>query len=314
VPTYDRSGLIRESIDTLRRTLIEEMVVVAIIIFLFLLHVRSALVPILTLPTGRAARVHPMGYQGLTANIMSLGGIAVAIGAMVDASIILIENVHKRLEEAGDGLDGQARRSVIVSAMQEVGPSLFFSLLIITVAFVPVFTLEGTEGRLFKPLAFTKTYSMGFAAVLAVTLTPALAALLIRGKIRGEHANPINRLLVSLYIPVVRWVGDVPEDRRHRCAADDGPDGAGVLPPGQRVHAAARRGRDSVHADGAAGNVDRRGRTGGRRHGSHPADLSGGRERVRQDRARGDGHRPGTARDGRDDDRAQAALRVAARA
>jgi Cu(I)/Ag(I) efflux system membrane protein CusA/SilA len=206
VPTYDRSGLIRESIDTLRRTLIEEMVVVAIIIFLFLLHVRSALVPILTLPLGVLLAFIPMGYQDLTANIMSLGGIAVAIGAMVDASIILIENVHKRLEEAGDGLDGQARRSVIVSAMQEVGPSLFFSLLIITVAFVPVFTLEGTEGRLFKPLAFTKTYSMGFAAVLAVTLTPALAALLIRGKIRGEHANPINRLLVSLYIPVVRWV------------------------------------------------------------------------------------------------------------
>jgi len=206
--TYDRSGLIRDSIATLRHTLIEEMIVVALVIFLFLLHVRSALVPILTLPIGVLLAFVPMFFQGLTANIMSLGGIAVAIGAMVDASIILIENVHKKLEDwerhgrPGDRLD------VLIGAMQEVGPSIFFALLVITVAFIPVFTLEGTEGRLFKPLAFTKTYSMGFAAILAVTLTPALAALLIRGKVRGESHNPVNRWLVKVYAPVVRWVVD----------------------------------------------------------------------------------------------------------
>jgi Cu(I)/Ag(I) efflux system membrane protein CusA/SilA len=206
VVTYDRSGLIRESIATLRHTLIEEMVVVALVIFLFLLHVRSALVPILTLPVGVLLAFIPMLYQGLTANIMSLGGIAVAIGAMVDASIILIENIHKKLEDwERHGRPGD-RTGVLIGAMQEVGPSIFFALLVITVSFIPVFTLEATEGRLFKPLAFTKTYSMGFAAVLAVTLTPALAALLIRGKVRGESHNPINRWLVKAYAPVVRWV------------------------------------------------------------------------------------------------------------
>jgi copper/silver efflux system protein len=204
--TYDRSGLILDSIATLRRTLIEEMVVVALVIFLFLLHVRSSLVPILTLPLGVLLAFIPMHYQHLTANIMSLGGIAVAIGAMVDAAVILIENGHKRLEEwERDGRPGR-RVDALIHAMQEVGPSLFFSLLVITVSFIPVFTLEGTEGRLFRPLAFTKTYSMGFAAILAVTATPALAALLIRGRIRGEQANPLNRWLIRLYAPVVRWV------------------------------------------------------------------------------------------------------------
>jgi Cu(I)/Ag(I) efflux system membrane protein CusA/SilA len=206
VVTYDRSGLILESIATLRRTLIEEMVVVALIIFLFLLHVRSSLVPIVTLPLGVLLAFIPMYYQDLTANIMSLGGIAVAIGAMVDAAVILIENAHKRLEEWERDGRTRPRIDVLIGAMQEVGPALFFSLLVITVSFIPVFTLEGTEGRLFRPLAFTKTYSMGFAAILAVTVTPALAALLIRGRIRGEHANPLNRWLIALYAPVVRWV------------------------------------------------------------------------------------------------------------
>ena len=205
VITYDRSGLIRDSIATLRDTLIEEMIVVALIIFLFLLHVRSSLVPILTLPLGVLLAFIPMYYQGLTANIMSLGGIAVAIGAMVDASIVIIENTHRRLEEwERDGRPGK-RIDVLIHAMQEVGPSLFFSLLVITVSFIPVFTLEGTEGRLFRPLAFTKTYSMGFAAILAVTLTPALAAILIRGKLRGEGRHPLNRWLAAAYAPVVRW-------------------------------------------------------------------------------------------------------------
>jgi Cu(I)/Ag(I) efflux system membrane protein CusA/SilA len=205
VATYDRSELIRASIATLRHTLIEEMIVVAVVIFLFLLHVRSALIPILTLPLGVLLAFIPMAYQHLTANIMSLGGIAVAIGAMVDASIILIENIHKKLDDwERHGRPGP-RLDAIITAMQEVGPAIFFSLLVITVSFLPVFTLEGTEGRLFKPLAFTKTYSMGFAAILAVTVTPALAAIFVRGRIPREDRHPVNRLLIRAYAPVVRW-------------------------------------------------------------------------------------------------------------
>ena len=214
VTTYDRSELIHASIATLTATLVEEMIVVALIIFVFLLHVRSALIPILTLPLGVLLAFIPMGLQHLTANIMSLGGIAVAIGAMVDASIIIIENIHKKLDdwERGEaqrvapGERKASRLAAVIAAMQEVGPSIFFSLLVITVSFIPIFTLEGTEGRLFKPLAFTKTYSMGFAAVLAVTLTPALAAIFVRGRLFAEDRHPINRLLVRGYAPVVRWV------------------------------------------------------------------------------------------------------------
>ena len=206
VTTYDRSGLIEDSVRTLKHTLIEEMVVVSIVIFIFLLHARSALIPILTLPIGVLLAFIPMFYQHLTANIMSLGGIAVAIGAMVDASIIIIENIHKKLSEWEAGGQREPRTEVIIHAMQEVGPSVFFSLLVITISFLPVFTLEATEGRLFKPLAFTKTYSIGFASILAVTLTPALAVLLIRGKVHDEHKNPINRVLMALYTPVVRFV------------------------------------------------------------------------------------------------------------
>ena len=206
VTTYDRSGLIKDSVATLRHTLIEEMLVVSGVIFIFLLHVRSALIPILTLPLGVLLAFIPMSEQHLTANIMSLGGIAVAIGAMVDASIIIIENIHKKLSEWDAGGQQESRTDVIVHAMQEVGPSIFFSLLVITISFLPVFTLEATEGRLFKPLAFTKTYSIGFAAMLAVTLTPALAVLLIRGQVHDENKNPINRLLSAAYSPVVRFV------------------------------------------------------------------------------------------------------------
>ncbi len=206
VVTYDRSGLIEESVSTLTRALVEEMGVVSLLIFLFLMHVRSALVPILTLPLAVLLAFLPMYYQGLTANIMSLGGIIVAVGAMVDASIIIIENIHKKLEEWEAAGRPGARREVLISAMQEVGPSIFGSLLVLTVAFIPVFTLEGSEGRMFKPLAYTKTWSMGFAAVLAVTLTPALAVLLIRGRIKREEENPLNRFLIRAYEPVVRWV------------------------------------------------------------------------------------------------------------
>jgi Cu(I)/Ag(I) efflux system membrane protein CusA/SilA len=206
VPVYDRSTLIEGAIGTLQRTLIEEMVIVSVVIAAFLLHARSALVAILTLPIAILIAFIPMYFQGLTANIMSLGGIAVAIGAMVDASIVIIDNIHKRLgaaQSAETSLPEKDRRRIIIEAMQQVGPSIFFSLLIITVSFLPVFALEGTEGRLFKPLAFTKTYSMAFAAILAVTLTPALAIWFIRGKIRADQSW-LNKLLVRLYRPVVR--------------------------------------------------------------------------------------------------------------
>ncbi len=206
--TYDRSELIEDSVSTLKESLIEEMIVVSVIIFIFLLHVRSALIPILTLPIAVLLAFIPMLHQHLTANIMSLGGIAVAIGAMVDASIIIIENIHRKLHEWEVGGKKQPRTEVIIHAMQEVGPTIFFSLLVITVSFLPVFTLEATEGRMFKPLAFTKTYSIFFSAILAVTLTPALAVLLIRGKVHDEEKNPINRWLTAAYAPVVRFVVD----------------------------------------------------------------------------------------------------------
>ncbi len=204
ITVYDRSDLIRRAIDTLRQTLTEEAIVVSLVIMVFLLHFRSALIAILTLPIAILLAFIPLSSQNISANIMSLGGIAVAIGAMVDASIVMIENIHKRLETWQDEGESGDRGAIIVKAMQEVGPSIFFSLLIITVSFLPVFALEGTEGRLFKPLAFTKTYSMGFAALLAITFTPALAALLIRGKIRGDR-SPLNRWLVAVYTPVVRF-------------------------------------------------------------------------------------------------------------
>ncbi|HEX5065100.1 MAG TPA: CusA/CzcA family heavy metal efflux RND transporter [Myxococcota bacterium] len=207
VVTYDRSELILAAISTLRRTLVEELAIVSFVIFVFLLHARSALIPILTIPVGVVLAFIPMVSQGLTANIMSLGGIAVAIGAMVDASIVMIENIHKRLEEWEHGGRPGARGDVLLRAMQEVGPSVFFALLVITVSFLPIFALEPSAGgRLFHPLAFTKSYAMGFAALLSVTLTPALAALLVRGRIRGEEANPLNRWLVAAYTPVVRFV------------------------------------------------------------------------------------------------------------
>ena len=209
VPVYDRSKLINAAIDTLTWTLIEEMVIVSLVIMIFLLHARSTLVAVITLPIAVLLAFIPMYYQGLTANIMSLGGIAVAIGAMVDAAIVIIENIHKRLEhwqsdEATPEEKAQSHATVVIKAMQEVGPSIFFSLLIITVSFMPVFALEGTEGRLFKPLAFTKTYSMAFAAFLSVTLVPALAVWLIRGKIRGEKSR-LNQWLVAGYRPIVRF-------------------------------------------------------------------------------------------------------------
>ncbi|WP_413662078.1 efflux RND transporter permease subunit [Microbulbifer sp. CNSA002] len=205
VVTYDRSQLINSAIDNLKNTLIEEMLVVAAVIAIFLLHARSALVAVITLPIAVLLAFIPLSLQGLTANIMSLGGIAVAIGAMVDAAVVMVDNIHKKLAIDGDKeLSPGEKRTLIVRAMQEVGPSIFFSLIIITVSFLPVFALEATEGRLFKPLAYTKTYSMAFAALLAITLIPALAVLLMRGKIRNRE-NPISRVLVHTLQPVIHF-------------------------------------------------------------------------------------------------------------
>ena len=206
VPVYDRSSLIKQAIDTLTTTLAEEMLIVSLVIIVFLMHLRSALVVVVTLPIAILLAFIPMAQQGLTANIMSLGGIAVAIGAMVDAAIVIVDNVHKKLRawSARPAGDRPLRSEVIIEAMQEVGPSVFFSLLIITVSFVPVFALQGTEGRLFQPLAWTKTYSMAFAALLSVTLIPSLAVLAIRGKIRTD-ATWLDRVLHAGYAPVVRF-------------------------------------------------------------------------------------------------------------
>src|SRR5215468_6040222 len=202
-PVYDRSNLIYAAIDTLRHTLVEESAVVALVCLVFLLHVRSALVAILMLPVGVLMAFGAMKLLGIGSNIMSLGGIAIAIGAMIDAAIVMIENAHKHLERAEPG---KSRISILIEAASEVGPALFFSLLIITVSFMPIFTLESQEGRLFSPLAYTKTFAMAAAALLSVTLVPALMVIFVRGRIVPEHRNPINRFLIFIYRPVIKGV------------------------------------------------------------------------------------------------------------
>ena len=208
VPTYDRSNLIERAVTNLQNKLIEEFVVVALVCFVFLFHLRSALVAIVTLPLGILASFIVMHYQGVNANIMSLGGIAIAIGAMVDAAVVMIENAHKHIEQwhhanPGQQLQGEAQWRVIGNAATEVGPALFFSLLIITLSFIPVFALEAQEGRLFSPLAFTKSYAMAASAGLAVTLVPVLMGYLVRGKIPAEKRNPLNRFLIAVYRPLL---------------------------------------------------------------------------------------------------------------
>ncbi|RWD20281.1 MAG: efflux RND transporter permease subunit, partial [Mesorhizobium sp.] len=203
VPVYDRSKLIEAAIETLKSTLVEESIVVALVTIVFLLHVRSALVAIIMLPVGILMAFAAMKLLGLGSNIMSLGGIAIAIGAMIDAAIVMIENAHKHLERAPPD---KPRIEVLIKAAAEVGPALFFSLLIITVSFLPIFTLESQEGRLFGPLAFTKTFAMAAAALLSVTLVPALMVMLVRGRIVPEHRNPLNRLLIGLYRPIIAGV------------------------------------------------------------------------------------------------------------
>ena len=219
VPVYDRSSLIERAIENLGFKLLEEFAVVAVVCLIFLFHLRSALVAIVSLPLGIFAAfivMHYQGRDGISANIMSLGGIAIAIGAMVDAAVVMIENAHKHLEQwkhdHPDGvLDGEARWRVIGDSAAEVGPALFFSLLIITLSFIPVFTLEAQEGRLFSPLAFTKTYSMAAAAGLSVTLIPVLMGYLIRGHIPDENSNPLNRFLIAIYRPLLERVLNWPK-------------------------------------------------------------------------------------------------------
>ena len=202
VTTYDRSGLIERAIDNLKEKLTEESIVVVLVCAAFLLHLRSSLVIILTLPLGILAAFIVMHAQGINANIMSLGGIAIAIGAMVDAAIVMIESMHRRIEH--EPLTAENRWRVVGETAAEVGPPLFFSLVIITLSFLPVFALEAQEGRMFKPLAFTKTYAMAAAAVLSVTLVPVLMGYFVRGRIIPEHRNPINNLFIWLYQPMLR--------------------------------------------------------------------------------------------------------------
>jgi len=202
-PVYDRSDLIHRAIDNLKRTLLEESAIVALVCVVFLLHVRSALVAIIMLPIGVLIAFVAMRLLGLNSNIMSLGGIAIAIGAMIDAAIVMIENAHKHLERREPGA---SRLEAIIAACREVGPALFFSLLIITVSFLPVFTLEAQEGRLFAPLAYTKTFAMAGAALLSITLVPVLMLLFIRGRILSEQRNPVSRFLIWIYRPLIAWV------------------------------------------------------------------------------------------------------------
>jgi Cu(I)/Ag(I) efflux system membrane protein CusA/SilA len=209
VTVYDRSGLIERAVDNLWHKLLEEFIVVALVCMVFLFHVRSSLVAIVSLPVGILVAFIVMHAQGLNANIMSLGGIAIAIGAMIDGAIVMIENMHKHMEKTPLTVDN--RWQVVTESAVEVGPALFFSLLIITVSFVPVFTLEAQEGRMFSPLAFTKTYAMAASAALAVTLVPVLMGYFIRGKVLAEHKNPLNRALIAVYMPALKAVLNYPK-------------------------------------------------------------------------------------------------------
>ncbi len=209
VTVYDRSGLIERAVENLWHKLLEEFIVVALVCMAFLFHIRSSLVAIFSLPVGILTAFIIMHAQGINANIMSLGGIAIAIGAMIDGAIVMIENMHKHMEQTP--LTKENRWQIVAESASEVGPALFFSLLIITVSFVPVFTLEAQEGRMFSPLAFTKTYAMAASAALAITLVPVLMGYFIRGRVLPEHKNPINRFLTAIYMPVLKKVLQFPK-------------------------------------------------------------------------------------------------------
>lgn len=209
VTVYDRSSLIHRSVENLFHKLLQEIIIVGLVCLLFLFHVRSSLVAILALPVGILVAFIIMQFQGLNANIMSLGGIAIAIGAMIDGAIVMVENMHKHMES--QVINDENRWQIVIQSASEVGPALFFSLLIITVSFIPVFTLEAQEGRMFSPLALTKTYAMAASAILAVTLVPVLMGYFVRGKISAEHKNPVNRALTAIYKPVLRTAIQFPK-------------------------------------------------------------------------------------------------------
>jgi Cu(I)/Ag(I) efflux system membrane protein CusA/SilA len=213
VSGYDRSGLIDASIGTLKRDLIEEAIIVSLVILIFLFHFRSALIPILTLPIAVVASFIPMYYLQVSSNIMSLGGLALAIGVLVDAAIVMVENGYRHLSEAqdsrrsdksGQGISFRERQRILLDSAKQVGPALFFSLVIIVVSFLPVFLLEAQEGRVFRPLAWTKTLAVGFSSLLAITLVPPLMLLFIRGRLRPESSNPVSRMTQALYLPVLK--------------------------------------------------------------------------------------------------------------
>ena len=255
VTTYDRSGLIERAVDTLEGKLVEEFLMVALICAVFLFHLRSAAVVVLSLPIGILAAFIIMKLQGINANIMSLGGIAIAIGVMVDSAIVMIENVHKHIEK--EPLTDENRWRIVGDAATEVGPPLFFSLLITTLSFLPVFTLEAQEGRLFAPLAFTKTYAMAAAAAISITLVPVLMGYFIRGRVTPEHKNPINRALIAVYGPVISAVIRYP---RGTLAAAALVLVVGLWPAtklGSEFMPPLDEGRPDVHADHLSGRINR---------------------------------------------------------
>ncbi len=311
VPVYDRAPLIEGAVEYLQHKLIEEAIAVTLVVLIFLLHVRSAFVSVITLPLGVLAAFIVMQAQGVTANIMSLGGIAIAIGAMVDASIVMVENANRRLADLPPDASKADRDAARIKAVQEVGPGVFFSLLIITVSFLPVFALTGESFRLFSPLAFTKTYAMAFAAALSVTLVPVLIMLLVRGRVRPERANPImgssspviGRAAPGAAVPLDNARADRGAAREFRASA---------RPARRRVHAAALRGRTPVHADDPARRLD--GRVA--RHSLYyePADHDGSRSRtgLRQGRAGRHGDRSRAHVHDRDLDTPQATRAMAA--
>src|SRR6201987_1360908 len=205
VSGYDRSGLIHASINTLQRDLLEEAIIVSVVIIIFLFHFRSALIPILTLPIAVVSAFIPMYYLHVSSNIMSLGGLALAIGVLIDAAIVMVENGYRHLAERTEPASGEERHRILVSAAQQVGPALFYSLVIIVGSFLPVFLLEAQEGRMFRPLAWTKTLALVFSSLLSITLVPALMPLCLRGKLRPESKNPAARITQAIYLPILHW-------------------------------------------------------------------------------------------------------------
>ena len=305
VPTYDRSWLIEESIGTLSRTLIEEAVVVSLVIIAFLFHFRSALILILTLPIAVVAAFIPMYHLGVSSNIMSLGGIALAIGVLVDASIVMVENAYRHVSEATVPYEEQP--SVILAAAKQVGRPIFFSLAIIIISFGPVFLLEAQEGRMFRPLAFTKTFVMVFASILSITLVPVLMTVFIRGRrLKPESANPVARFFTWLYAPVLRAGAALEVDGAGRQLRGRAADGAAPVHDRQRVHAATLRGVDPLHADGAAGAVGRRGDPAATGAGQATSAVPRSRARLRNGRPRDDLDRQLADGDGQHDRDAEA--------